>query len=164
MGSHGTRRFTPHELELPEKPDRKRVDTSCYEFYLPLDFEVIENADCQLNAYARTRKYSYLQVSPYYDIADETAMIERWRSRWLTLGAVERSRDRVIIDGHTAWRMEDYYPQNRESFVSYLILLDKPIRVDGGDIIAAFELRFWATSDLDREFTTDTISGWQWRF
>lgn len=160
----GTERFIPKELSLVDRPDYKRVDAQCYEFYIPTDFELMQNLDCQLNAYARPRKHSYFQVSPYYDVQDEAAMIEKWRERWLTLGATERSRDRVVIGGRTAWRMEDFYSQNNESFVSYLVFLDQPIRVDGRDAITAFELRAWATSEADRALAAEIIQDWQWRF
>ena len=91
-------------------------------------------------------------------------MIERWRQRWLTLGAVEKSRDRVIVGGRTGWRLEEFYPQNNESFVSYLVFLEDPIRVDGQDPITAFELRAWATTEPDRTFATEVLQDWQWRF
>ena len=164
VSRQGGQQFRPKPLVLEEKPDRTRVETRCYEFYMPTDFEVTSNPDCLTGAYARSRKYTYFQVSPYYGVQNEGAMIERWRQRWLTLGAVEKSRDRVIIGGRTGWRLEEFYPQNNESFVSYLVFLEDPIRVDGQEPITVFELRAWATTEPDRTFAAEVIQDWQWRF
>lgn len=156
--------FRPKPLVLEEKPDQTRVEARCYEFYIPADFEITSNPDCLTGAYARPRKYTYFQVSPYYGAQSEEAMIENWRQRWLTLGAVEKSRDRVIVGGRTGWRLEEFYPQNNESFVSYLVFLEDSIRVDGQEPITAFELRAWATTEPDRAFAVEVLQDWQWRF
>lgn len=157
-------RITPQPISLADRSDRQRVEMPCYEFYLPQDFELLKSPDCQLNAYARPRKHAYFQVTPYYNLATEDDMFGRWRERWLTLGAVERSRDRVIIGGRTAWKLVDYYQQNGESFVSYLVFLEDSINVDGRDSIRAFELRAWATSSADQALVDEVLQDWRWRF
>lgn len=159
-----TTKFQPKPTDLIERLDAQIISTACFEAYLPKDFEVNEGLDCRVGAYARSRKYSYFQVSPYYNVDNEGAMLARWRERWLTLGGEERSKDRVIIDGRPAWRLEEYYPQNQESFVTYLFFLDGGLRVDGTDLVRALELRGWVTTDIDRKLMTDIIQDWRWRF
>jgi hypothetical protein len=156
--------FTPKSIELVDRTDMQRVETACYEMYLPKDFEVIKNMDCRMGAYARPRKHSYFQVSPYYAVDSEEEMLVKWRERWLTLGAEERTKDRIVIGGRLAWRLVDYYPQNKESFVTYLVFLDAGIRVDGKDLIRAFELRGWSTSEADQSLIARLIQDWHWRF
>ncbi len=156
--------FTPKSIELVDRTDMQRVETACYEMYLPKDFEVIKNMDCRMGAYARPRKHSYFQVSPYYAVSSEEEMLVKWRERWLTLGAEERTKDRIVIGGRLAWKLVDYYPQNKESFVTYLVFLDAGIQVDGKDSIRAFELRGWSTSEADQNLIAGIIQDWHWRF
>lgn len=160
-----SRKLEPKPTSLSQKSGYKLVQTDCYEFYLPEDFEISINADCLANAYARPRKHNYFNVAPYYDIANEQAMIERWRERWLTLEAKETSLNRVTWAGKTAWRAEEEYPQNGQRFVSYLIFLGADsFRLDGETAVSAFELRAWASSEADRELTTHVLQDWHWRF
>lgn len=156
--------FVPQPAQLSERMDAQRVETACYEAYVPKDFEITKNLDCKMNAYARPRKHSYFQVSPYYSVGSEEAMMARWREWWLTLGAEERAKDRVMVGGRAAWRLEELYPQNSESFVTYLVFLDEGIRIDGAEPIRAFELRGWATSEADRLLATEILQDWHWRF
>jgi hypothetical protein len=158
-------KLKPKPTSLSQKSGYKLVQTDCFEFYLPDDFEVGVNADCLTNAYARPRKHSYFNIAPYYGVDSEQAMIEKWRDRWLTLGAKEVSLDRVTWAGKTAWRAEEEYPQNGQRFVSYLLFLGEDLfRVDGRSAIAAFELRGWASSQADRELANQVLQDWHWRF
>lgn len=158
-------RINSQPVSLAQRTGFKLVQTDCYEFYLPEDFEISVNADCLTNAYARPRKHSYFNIAPYYDVGSEQAMIARWRARWLTLGAVEVSLDRVVWGGKTAWRAEEEYPQNGQRFVSYLLFLgEEAFRVDGKAALSAFELRAWATTDADKDLAVQVMQDWHWRF
>lgn len=158
-------RINSQPTNLAQKTSFKLVQTDCYEFYLPEDFEISINADCLTNAYARPRKHSYFNIAPYYDVDSEQAMIARWRARWLTLGAKEVSLDRVVWGGKTAWRAEEEYPQNGQRFVSYLLFLgEEAFRVDGKAALSAFELRAWATTDADKDLAVQAMQDWHWRF
>jgi hypothetical protein len=158
-------RIDSQPVSLAQKTGFRLIQTDCYEFYLPEDFEISTNADCLTNAYARPRKHSYFNIAPYYNVDSEEAMIARWRARWLTLGAVEGSLDKVVWGGKTAWRVEEEYPQNGQRFVSYLLFLgEEAFRVDGKAAVSAFELRAWATNDTDKDLVVQALQDWHWRF
>lgn len=161
--SRPTARLSPKPMTLQAGANQAVVQTDCYGFMLPDEFATSYSADCTENTYARSRKYQYINVAPYYGVTSDEAMLARWRERWLTLGGTERDLTRLSLAGKSAWRVVDYYPQNQESFVTYLVRLPRPVRINGDQPVSALEIRGWGTSDADRQLLDAMISSWQWR-
>ncbi len=157
-----TIRVSPRPVTTVAPSGQQIVATDCYTFLLLSTYELERRPNCEVNAYARPEKYRYVNVAPYYE-SSESEILQRWQARWLTLGAQEESREQVDLDGKRAWRLIERYPQNGERFVSYIVILPRPMPVDSQDRITAFEIRGWATTPADEQFLRDVVGTWRWR-
>ena len=156
-------RLAPKPVSMQPTSDQVVVQTACFAFLLPKDFETTSSADCTVNSYARPRKYQYVNVAPYYGMQSDDEMLSRWRQRWLTLNGAEKDLRQTTVAGKPAWRVVDYYAQNQESFVTYLVRLPRPVRVEGSQPVTALEIRAWGTAEVDRQLLESVIATWQWR-
>lgn len=154
----------PQPVTLTAKPQEKIFETPCYGVILPNDFEVTLGSECSLNAYARPRKYQYINVDSYTAGTSLAEYEQTWRTRWLTLGATLSSREEVVWDGLPALRLVERYASNNEAFVTYLVPLPRPLPLGNGRQARAFELRGWGTTTDDQRLVDDLIQHWQWRF
>lgn len=156
-------KLVPKPLNIQASEATQVAQTDCYGFLLSKDFEISTGTDCSLNAYARPQKYRYINVTPYFDARDDEAVLAKWRGRWLTLQAQETSKEEVSVAGKKAWKITETYPQNTEKFITYVVLLPRPVPVDSQSPITALEIRGWATQPEDIQLLDEVVSSWQWR-
>jgi hypothetical protein len=156
-------RLAPKPVSMQPTSDQVVVQTACFAFLLPKDFETTSSADWTGNSYARPRKYQYVNVAPFYGVQSDDEMLSRWRQRWLTLDGGEKDLSQTTVAGKPAWRVVDYYSQNQESFVTYLVRLPRPVRVEGSQPVTALEIRAWGTTEADRQLLESVIATWRWR-
>ena len=154
----------PVAVKLTAGNNQQLVTTDCYALLLPNDFESTDRPKCNINYYARPRKYQYITVAALTNTNSLDDLELVWRQRWLTLGAQTASRESVTWAGRSALRLIERYPQNGEKFVTYLVQLDRHLPGFGGEAITAFELRGWATTEADAAVLDDAARQWQWRF
>lgn len=156
--------FQPKPLGITAQAGQRLVETSCSGTLLPDAFEPeIQDDTCAFSAYAQPWKHSYITLNTYYPSQVKDVDTD-WRTRWQRLDAQLASRDEVLWGGKKAIRYVEYYPQNKESMVTYLLLLDDALPLRNNIAIKEFELRAWYTSQTDKDLAQSTIEQWQWRF
>lgn len=156
--------FQPRPITIQAGPEEQVLETECFAARLGSDFVVTPLFTCSLNAYARPRKYQYINVDTYADVLSSKQMEDQWRARWLTLSAELSDRQEVTWAGLPAIRFVERYPQNNEAFVTYLVFLDRELPSVSGKKIRAFELRGWGSTTADQLLVDNLVKNWQWRF
>ena len=156
--------FRPQPVSLTAGPSEQLIETDCFAMALPTEFERLPLSGCEVNAFARPRKYQYINVDAYSAVTSLSEAESHWRERWLTLGAEQTSRQEVRWSGLPAVRLVESYPQNKQAFVTYLVFLPRPLPLRDGSQVRAFELRGWGTELTDQAVLDTLIMRWQWRF
>ena len=151
-------------VSVVAQPGQKLLTTDCNALVLPEDFDWrVESDTCRFSAYSRPRKHVYVTLNTYTREQVKGAEAD-WKNRWESLGAELSSREQVQWGGKSAEKFIEYYPQNNESMVTYLLTLTDELPLKSSVRLKQFELRAWYTSQSDREVIDATVRGWQWRY
>lgn len=155
--------FEPKNVFIEAPSGQQKIENKCYALLLETSFEYTTAPDCTMNAYARLRKYQYVNVSAYYGHFGEVELMKKWESRWLKIGAEKVSQNWIEVDGRKSLRVIEQYPQNQEKFVTIITPLDSGKRLDSKELVSALEIRMWYRSESDIQLAEAVLNSWRWR-
>lgn len=154
----------PKPVGITAQSGQKLLTTDCSALVLPEDFDwQIESDTCRFSAYSRPRKHVYVTLNTYTHEQVKGGEVD-WRDRWESLDAELSSHEQVQWGGKVVDKFIEFYPQNKESMVTYLFTLNDELPLKSSVRLKQFELRAWYTSQSDREIIDATVRDWQWRF
>lgn len=154
----------PKSISIVPESGQKLYSTDCSALILSEDFDWQSESDtCRFSAYSRPRKHVYVTLNTYTREQVEGSEAD-WKRRWGTLGAELLSREQIQWGGRSAEKFIEYYPQNKESMVTYVLTLADELPLKSSVRLKQFELRAWYTSQSDRELIDAVVRTWQWRY